>query len=58
MTNHTSASMNKKNPDEYLLKICIIGIPDELKTRMVRRYAEGKLITDYLPSLGVDITTK
>ena len=45
-------------PDEYLLKICIIGIPDELKTRMVRTFAEGKFTTDYLPSLGVDITTK
>ncbi|UCG02694.1 MAG: hypothetical protein JSW11_01630 [Candidatus Heimdallarchaeota archaeon] len=44
--------------DEYLLLICIIGIPDELKTRMVRTFAEGKFTTDYLPTLGFDITTK
>jgi len=58
VTNHTSASMNKTNPDEYLLKICIIGSPDELKTRMTRTFAVGKFTTHYLPTLGVDITTK
>ncbi|MFX1508035.1 MAG: Rab family GTPase, partial [Promethearchaeota archaeon] len=45
-------------PAEYLLKVCILGFPGELKTDWVRRYAEGKFTTDYLPTLGVDITTK
>ncbi|MFW9906137.1 MAG: Rab family GTPase [Candidatus Thorarchaeota archaeon] len=45
-------------PVEYLLKVCILGFPEELKTDWVRRYAEGKFTTDYLPILGVDITTK
>jgi small GTP-binding protein len=44
--------------DEYLLKICIIGNPQEIKTAMVRRFAEGKFIPNHLPTLGVDITTK
>lgn len=44
--------------EEYLCKICIIGIPDKLKTTMVRIFTEGKFSQDYLPSLGVDITTK
>jgi small GTP-binding protein len=43
--------------DEYLLKICVIG-GTKLKTKLVRRFAEGKFETDYLPTHGVDITTK
>jgi GTPase SAR1 family protein len=49
---------NEKMPDEYLLKICILGIPDKLKTKIIRGFAEGKFTTNYLPTLGVDITTK
>ena len=45
-------------PDEYLLKICIIGSPDKLKTTMARIFIEGKFTQDYLPTLGVAITTK
>ncbi|MHA2244637.1 MAG: Rab family GTPase [Candidatus Hodarchaeales archaeon] len=45
-------------PDEYLFKICAIGSPNTCKTALIRRFVEGKFTTDYLPSLGVDITTK
>jgi len=44
--------------NEYLLKICAIGPPDTAKTRVIRQFAEGKFIINYLPTLGVDITTK
>lgn len=47
----------KKMPDEYLLKICIVGSTD-LKTGWIRRFTTGKFTTKYLPILGVDITTK
>lgn len=39
-----------------LLKICCIG--SERKTEQIRGYVEGKFSTNYLPTLGVDITTK
>lgn len=32
--------------------------PDKLKTEFVRNFAEGKFTTNYLPTQGVDITTK
>ncbi len=48
--------MTTKN--EYLLKICAIGSGSVGKTSLIRRYAEGKFETNYLPTLGVDITTK
>jgi small GTP-binding protein len=44
--------------DEYLLKICVIGSGGVKKTSLIRSFAEGKFETDYLPTLGVDITTK
>ncbi|NHJ02043.1 MAG: GTP-binding protein [Candidatus Heimdallarchaeota archaeon] len=44
--------------NEYLLKICAIGSGSVGKTSLIRRYAEGKFTTNYLPTLGVDITTK
>jgi small GTP-binding protein len=44
--------------NEYLLKICAIGSGSVGKTSLIRRYAEGKFETNYLPTLGVDITTK
>lgn len=43
--------------DEELLKICVMG-STEFKTSFIRRFAEGKVTTNYLPTLGVDITTK
>ncbi|MFX1285146.1 MAG: Rab family GTPase [Promethearchaeota archaeon] len=39
-----------------LLKICCTG--SERKTELVRAYAEGKFSTNYLSTIGVDITTK
>jgi small GTP-binding protein len=43
--------------EEYLLKICLIG-NTKFKTNAIRHFAEGKFETNYLPTLGVDITTK
>ncbi|MHA2306403.1 MAG: hypothetical protein ACXACU_13545 [Candidatus Hodarchaeales archaeon] len=40
------------------MKICVVGTPTKLKTGLIRRFAEGKYTTDYLPILGVDITAK
>jgi small GTP-binding protein len=48
----------KRNAAEYLLKICAIGSGNVGKTSLIRRYAEGKFDGNYLPTLGVDITTK
>ncbi|MFW9906135.1 MAG: hypothetical protein ACFFFH_17580, partial [Candidatus Thorarchaeota archaeon] len=45
-------------PPKELLKICLIGYPSELKNNWVRRFAEGKFTTSYLPTQGVDILTK
>jgi small GTP-binding protein len=44
--------------NEYLLKICAIGSGNVEKTRLIRKYAENKFEANYLPTLGVDITTK
>ena len=47
--------------DKYLMRIikyCIIGNPDELKTKMTRTFAEIKFSPEYSPALGIDITTK
>jgi small GTP-binding protein len=43
---------------EYLLKICCLGSVDNQKRKFIRRFAENKFDTNYLPPLGVDITTK
>ncbi|MHA2238845.1 MAG: Rab family GTPase [Candidatus Hodarchaeales archaeon] len=47
----------KKN-DEYLLKICGIGHGNGLKTAFIQRFTENIFDVNYLPTLGVDITTK
>ena len=46
------------NNNEYLLKICAIGSGNVGKTSLIRRFAENKFDGNYLPTLGVDITTK
>ncbi|MFX0206068.1 MAG: Rab family GTPase [Candidatus Hodarchaeota archaeon] len=43
---------------EYLFKIVAIGSGGVGKTSLIRRFAEGKFSDSYLPTLGVDITTK
>ena len=44
---------------EPLIKISIIGSASaELKTGLIRRYADDKFDENRLPTLGVDITTK
>ncbi len=44
--------------NEYLLKICAVGSGKVGKTALIRKFAENKFDTNYLPTLGVDITTK
>ena len=46
--------------EEYLLKICLVGHPSELKTKLIRSFVEGKWTQNRFPTptLGVDITTK
>jgi hypothetical protein len=41
---------------EFLFKVTCLGA--KRKTHFIRYYAEGKFTTNYLPTLGVDITTK
>ncbi|MHA2174831.1 MAG: Rab family GTPase [Candidatus Hodarchaeales archaeon] len=41
---------------QFILKIAFVG--SEEKTELIRRFAEGKFDVNYLPTLGVDITTK
>ncbi len=48
----------KATKSEYLLKICAIGSGDVQKTEIIRKFAAGKFDGNYLPTLGVDITTK
>ncbi|PWI48570.1 hypothetical protein CEE45_05880 [Candidatus Heimdallarchaeota archaeon B3_Heim] len=49
---------NQIKNNEYLLKICAIGSGNTGKTLFIRKFAENKFDTNYLPTLGVDITTK
>ena len=43
---------------EELLKICCVGRVSDLKTKFIQRFVENKFESNYLPTLGVDITTK
>ncbi|MHA1967208.1 MAG: Rab family GTPase [Candidatus Hodarchaeales archaeon] len=45
-------------PDEIVIKINSIGSYRVGKTSLIRRYAERKFSSDYLPTLGVDVTVK
>ncbi|PWI46446.1 hypothetical protein CEE45_16840 [Candidatus Heimdallarchaeota archaeon B3_Heim] len=47
-----------ENDDKYLMKICCIGSVSDLKTEFIRRFAMDKYDVNYLPTLGVDVTTK
>jgi hypothetical protein len=44
------------NSAMFLLKICCMG--GKKKTELIRKIVPGKFTTNYLPTLGVDITTK
>lgn len=44
--------------NEWVLKICSAGSYQVGKTSLIRRFAEGRFTQDYLPTIGVDITTK
>ncbi len=49
--------MEEKSED--LIKICLIGsVHTKLQTAFMRGFAEDKFDGNYLPTLGVDITTK
>ncbi|MFX0087749.1 MAG: Rab family GTPase [Candidatus Hodarchaeota archaeon] len=50
--------INYNSKNEYLLKICAIGSSNTGKSKIIRYFTEGKFTTNYLPTLGVDITTK
>ncbi len=50
--------MGPSKSNEYLLKICAFGSGNTGKTDFIRRFAEDKFDGNYLPTLGVDITTK
>jgi small GTP-binding protein len=43
---------------KYLFKIVSIGSAGVGKTSLIRRFAQGKFQKNYLPTLGVDITTR
>lgn len=43
--------------DEYLLKLVALG-SEKKKSELIRKFAEDKFTRNYLPTLGVDITTK
>ncbi len=43
---------------DLVLKICSAGSYQVGKTSLIRRYAENKFSMDYMPTIGVDITTK
>ena len=45
-------------PDPYLLKICIIGTPNELKTKMNQTFCGYQTDTHQRLVLGVEILTK
>lgn len=44
--------------DGWVLKICSTGSYQVGKTSLIRRYAENIFETNYIPTIGVDITTK
>ena len=44
--------------DKYVLKICSSGSYQVGKTSLIRRYAEGTFTSNYMPTIGVDITSK
>ncbi len=44
--------------NEYLLKICVVGLSQDHRKFFVRSFAETMFDDQYLPTLGVDITTK
>ena len=44
--------------DQYVLKICSSGSYQVGKTSLIRRYAEGAFASNYMPTIGVDITSK
>ncbi|MFX0172982.1 MAG: Rab family GTPase [Candidatus Hodarchaeota archaeon] len=45
-------------PDEFIMKICSVGSYRVGKTSLFKRYAENKFSSNYLPTLGVDVTVK
>ncbi|MFX0086889.1 MAG: Rab family GTPase [Candidatus Hodarchaeota archaeon] len=44
--------------DEIVMKLNAIGSYRVGKTSLIKRYAEGQFSSDYLPTLGVDVTVK
>lgn len=44
--------------DQFVLKICCSGTYQVGKTSLIRRYAENAFSLNYMPTIGVDITSK
>ena len=44
--------------DEYLLKICVIGFPDEILTASLRSYSDGPMDPSTRNSFGYEVPTK
>ena len=44
-------------PDPYLVKICIVGTPNELKTKLNRTFCGYQTDPDTLLTLGVEVLT-
>ncbi|MCK4849375.1 MAG: hypothetical protein KAT16_10130, partial [Candidatus Heimdallarchaeota archaeon] len=49
---------NKGKKGDYLLKIVALGSGNVQKTKIIRKYANDQFDGNYMPTLGVDITTK
>ena len=43
--------------DKSLSKVCVISPSSEIRQKFIRKFAPGKSEDDYVPALGVDITT-
>ncbi|MHA2075852.1 MAG: GTP-binding protein [Candidatus Hodarchaeales archaeon] len=44
--------------NEYLLKVCAVGSGNVGKSEVLRRFGRKKFTRNYLPTLGVDITSR
>lgn len=53
-----SQSLTATSESRFLFKIVAVGDGRVGKTSLIRRFAENKFDMNYLPTLGVDITTK
>ena len=48
----------ESSKEKYGFKVVVIGDPAVGKTSLIRRFADNKFETSYLPSIGADFTLK